>query len=370
MAIQSSVRFINKDKAIFFDTLKKRVDAYFKDNNVSPNANSTMVTKSIVLITGFILPYILLITFTPTFWTSMMLWSIMGFSTAGIGMSIMHDAIHGAYSNNKNVNYWMGNSLNLIGGSTFNWKLQHNVLHHTYTNIAGIDEDIQDRLVLRFNPHTEVKWYHKAQYVYAFFFYGILTLYWAVLKDFLQFAKYTSNGVNNNTRSENIVTFFKILGVKVVHFFIILVVPTVFFHIPFWEVITGFLVLHFIAGVVLTVVFQLAHTVEGTEHPLPDEKGNIDNTWAIHQINTTVNFSRKSKWISWYVGGLNFQIEHHLFPRICHVHYPEIAPIVKTTCEEFGIEYMENETFMQALDSHINTLVRFGRLPDINEAIA
>jgi linoleoyl-CoA desaturase len=135
-------------------------------------------------------------------------------------------------------------------------------------------------------------------------------------------------------------------------------------------VFAGFITMHFIAGVILTVVFQLAHTVEGTTHPVPDETGTIENNWAVHQMNTTVNFSRQSRLISWYVGGLNFQVEHHLFPTICHVHYPEISEIVKTTAEEFGIPYLENRTFMDAVNSHIETLRRFGRLPDINEALA
>lgn len=127
--------------------------------------------------------------------------------------------------------------------------------------------------------------------------------------------------------------------------------------------------MHFVAGIILTVVFQLAHTVEGTSHPRPTASGTIENDWAIHQLQTTVNFSRDNKLISWYVGGLNFQVEHHLFPKICHVHYPALAPIVKQTAEEFGLEYMENETFAQALASHIATLERFGTLPSMNEAI-
>jgi linoleoyl-CoA desaturase len=132
----------------------------------------------------------------------------------------------------------------------------------------------------------------------------------------------------------------------------------------------GFVLMHAVSGIVLTVVFQLAHTVEGTEHPLPDEHGTLENSWAIHQMLTTVNFSPNNRWLSWYVGGLNYQIEHHLFPNICHVHYPALAPIVRQTAAEFGIPYLQNDTFGQALKSHINLLHRLGRLPAANEAIA
>ncbi|MDX5346821.1 MAG: acyl-CoA desaturase [Hymenobacteraceae bacterium] len=370
MKLKGKVKFVNKDKNLFFATLRKRVDQYFTENNISRHANSTMVVKSAVLITCYVLPFDLLLLLQPPFVLSLLLWVLMGIGLAGIGMSVMHDANHGAYSTNKYVNLLMGHTLNLVGGSVFNWKLQHNILHHTYTNIVHIDEDIEDRLVLRFSPHTKVKFFHQLQWVYAFLFYGVLTLYWVVAKDFVQFFKFTKNGVNPNSKSENTKLFLKLITNKALYFFLMLAVPTLFFAIPFLQVLYGFLLMHFVSGLILTVVFQLAHTVDGTHHPLPTENGIIENDWAIHQLHTTVNFSRNNKWLSWYVGGLNFQIEHHLFPRVCHVHYPHIAPIVKQTAEEFGIPYMENNTFGQALRSHIATLHRFGRLPSLNEAIA
>jgi linoleoyl-CoA desaturase len=369
MSNQGKIRFVAKDKSLFFPTLRQRVDQYFKDNNLSRHANGTMIFKSVVLISTYIIPFILLLTFQPGFGLSLLLWAIMGVGIAGIGMSVMHDANHGAYAKSSKVNYLMGHTLNLVGGSAFNWKLQHNILHHTYTNIATIDEDIKDRLVLRFSPHTQVKFFHQLQFVYAFIFYGLLTLYWVLAKDIVQFPMFIKNGTNANTRQENIVTFSKLLVLKLVYFFVVMAVPVMFFSIPFTQVLAGFLLMHFVSGIILTVVFQLAHTVEGTSHPLPNEKNIIENDWAIHQMNTTVNFARNNKLLSWFVGGLNFQVEHHLFPRVCHVHYPQIAEIVKATAEEFGVPYLENETFGQALQSHIRTMHRFGRLPSWNEAI-
>ncbi len=365
---KGSVKFTDNEKSMFFATLKQRVDEYFANHNISKNANTTMVVKSVVLLLMYFVPFILITAVQPSFAIMSILWFIMGLGLAGIGMSIMHDANHNAYSKNKNINYIMGHTLNLVGGSVFNWKLQHNILHHTYTNIAHIDDDIDDKLVMRFNPHTRVKSFQKLQYIYAFLFYGILTLYWALLKDFIQFVKYTRNGVNPSTRRENYILITRMIIDKVVYFLFILGLPLIL-GIAFWKVITGFLIMHFIAGIVLTVIFQMAHTVEGTAHPLPDEHGNIKNAWAIHQMNTTVNFSMGNPVLTWYLGGLNYQVEHHLFPRICHVHYPAIAPIVKQTAKEFGIPYLENKTFMNAFQSHLNTLKRFGRLPDINEAI-
>lgn len=371
MSIQNPIRFQvqNKEQRKFFSTLNKRINQYFKENNISKKANLEMVIKSIVFVASYILPFIAILLFNPPLWANLVLWAVMGLALAGIGMSIMHDAIHGAYSDKKWVNYMMSLSLNLVGGSIQNWHWQHNYLHHFYTNIHDYDEDIEDKGTLKFSPYSKVKWFHKAQWIYAFFFYGLLTLYWVVGKDFVQYAKYTKNGVNDFSPLKSKITFLRILALKVVYFFAMLVMPTVFFNIPFAYVISGFLLMHFISGIILTSVFQLAHSVEETDHPLPDEEGNIQNAWAIHEMRTTTNFATDNKLINWYVGGLNFQVEHHLFPLICHVHYPHIAPIVQETAEEFGVPYIENETLGKALGSHLGLLHKYGRLPSMNEAI-
>lgn len=372
MRLKGKVKFVNKDKSEFFATLRKRVDAYFTENNISKSGNAAMGIKSAVLLLSYVVPFILLLALQPSLGISLLLWFVMGLCLAGIGMSVMHDANHGAYAKSKTINYLMGHSVNLVGGSAFNWKLQHNILHHTYTNVVDMDEDIEDRVMLRFSPHTKVKFYHRLQWLYAFGFYGLLTLYWVILKDFVQYFGFIKSGVNANSKAENRVVFAKIAVLKVLYFFAMLVAPTLFFGIPFLEVLAGFLLMHFVGGVILSTVFQLAHTVEGTSHPVPNNQGTIENCWAIHQLNTTANFSRHNKLLSWYVGGLNFQIEHHLFPRICHVHYPAIANIVRDTAEEFGIPYLENKTFFKAVRSHVATLHRFGRLqlPNLNEVMA
>jgi linoleoyl-CoA desaturase len=369
LKLKGKVKFVSKDKTNFFEVLKERVDEYFASNSISKYANSVMVLKTISMMLIYFAPFAAILIFQPPLWASLILWLIMGLGLAGIGMSVMHDANHGAYSKNKSINYIVGQSLNLIGGYVDNWKMQHNILHHTYTNIVDMDEDINDRVVLRFSPHSEVKPFHKRQYVFAFGLYGFLTLYWAFLKDFVQFFQYKNNGVAAQSKHYTIVTLFKITMVKLFYFAIFLGLPIFAFGIPVWEVFLGFFIMHFFASLIVSTIFQLAHTVEGTTHPLPNKEGTIENNWAIHQLNTTCNFSRNNKILSWYLGGLNYQVEHHLFPRICHVHYPKIAPIVKDTAEEYGIPYLENGTFREALSSHVETLRRFGKLPDLNEVM-
>jgi linoleoyl-CoA desaturase len=369
MQLKGHIKFVDKHKTGFYNDLKKRVDLYFEEQQLSKYANGQMVLKTVILLTAYLGSFALILTLPVGFGWTLVLWSFMGIALAGIGMSVMHDANHGAYSANKRVNFWVGNSLNLIGGSVFNWKLQHNILHHTYTNITHMDDDISDRLVLKFSPDTPQKKFHRFQWVYAFFFYGLLTFYWAVAKDFIQFAQFTRNGVNPHSRMENVSILAKIIGIKVAYFLVMLVMPVLLFHLPLIQVFTGFMVMHFFAGLILTTVFQLAHTLEHTAHPVPNEQGIIENDWAIHQLNTTVNFAPDNALLSWYVGGLNYQIEHHLFQKVSHVHYPAIAAIVKQTAAEYGVPYLENKTFGMALKSHIAYLKQLGKLPDLNEAI-
>jgi linoleoyl-CoA desaturase len=368
MHTNTSLRFVSKDKSQFYAILHARVNAYFQEKNRSKHATPSIVLKTIVLLSGYIIPFIMVLWWQPSFVWAMCLWALMGICMAGIGMSVMHDANHGAYSANSYMNDFLGASLLLLGGSMFNWKLQHNTLHHTFTNIVHYDDDIADKPGLRLSPHTEVKRVHRFQWLHALGIYSLVTLYWVTAKDFLQFARYTKNGVNKNTPRENQVTLTKIITIKIIYFFILVGLP-ILAGLSWWSVAAGFVLMHLIGGLILTLVFQLAHTVEETTYPLPNEEGNIENEWAIHQMNTTVNFSPRNWLLSWYVGGLNYQVEHHLFPKICHVHYPHISGIVKDTAQEFGVPYLEHKTLFHAVRSHFSTLKRFGRLPHMDEVM-
>lgn len=367
MSLKGQIKFA-KGQNEFFSILKKRVNTYFEERKISKHANAAMVLKSVILLSAYIIPFILILVAPFTWWIKMSLFLLMGVAKAGVGMCVMHDANHGAYSSNRKVNRWVGYTINLLGGTAFNWKLQHNILHHTYTNIADMDEDIMDRGVLRMHPHTEHHAHYKFQRFYAPAIYAITTLYWAVAKDFHQFKRYTEQGVNSNNAEQNKKTFNMIVLSKIIYFSVFIFIPIFLFAVPWWIVILGFLLMHAVAGIILTVVFQLAHSVEGTDHPLPDENGLINDNWAIHQMKTTVNFARKSRILNWYLGGLNFQVEHHLFPKICHVHYPKLSEIVKATAEEYNVPYLENETFGKALKSHFRLIKKMG-IPTLEDAI-
>ena len=366
---QPLLRFIDpeRDGAVFFATLRQRVDAYFKAQTIDKHSDQRMVIKTILMLALYIVPFTLALLLHPVSWAAVVLGLLMGLGLAGIGMCVMHDAVHGAYSRSHKINKLIGYSIHLLGASLINWKIQHNVLHHTYTNVVTHDEDIQDKLILRFSPHTEVKWYHKLQVVYALFFYSLMTLYWTTVKDFVQYQRYSKKGLVKE--KHYLLDLLKLTFGKLLYFFVVLVMPVYLFHCSWTQTLLLFFSMHFVAGIVLTVVFQLAHTVDETNYPLPDSSGVIHNNWAVHQLQTTVDFARESKILTWYLGGLNFQIEHHLFPAICHVHYPAIAKIVEATAHEFGLPYYQHPTLFAAIQSHMQALVKFGRLPQPSEAI-
>jgi linoleoyl-CoA desaturase len=348
----------------FSSTLNKRVNDYFKNHQVSRHANMEMVIKTICMFLAYFVPYGLIISGVLTTGTGLLAAVVMmGLGLAGIGLSVMHDANHGAYAESKWLNNIIGYSLNLVGGNAFNWKMQHNVLHHTYTNVHEEDEDISPRGVLRLSPHSEWKNIHRYQFIYAWFLYGLMTIVWLFFKDFVRIIRYHKNGLAKKQKANILEEWIILIITKVIYIGYILVIPIVFTTIVWWQVLLGVVLMHYIAGFILAIIFQPAHVIEGTEYPLPDDTNTLENNWAVHQLLTTTNFGNNSRWFSWYVGGLNFQIEHHLFPNICHVHYRKIAEIVKETAGEFGLPYKSSPTFLQALASHTRLLKQLGAKP-------
>jgi len=348
----------------FTATLNKRVGDYFKTNNLSRTGNTEMVVKTIVMFGLYFIPYGLIVggVVTGLGWMFALV-LVMSIGLAGIGLSVMHDANHGAYSNKKWLNSLMGYSLNMVGANAFNWKIQHNVLHHTYTNVHEEDEDISPRGVLRLSPHSDWKWFHKYQFIYAWFLYGLMTIVWMVFKDFVRIIRYQQNGLARSNNANMVKEWLILILTKIVYVGYIFVIPFLLTPLSGWQILLGIFTMHYIAGFMLAIIFQPAHVIEGTEYPLPDDDYKLENNWAIHQLHTTTNFGNRSRWFSWYVGGLNFQIEHHLFPNICHVHYRKISGIVENTAREFNLPYKSATTFLQALILHARLLRQLGTSP-------
>jgi len=321
-----------------------------------------MIVKSIVMLCLFFIPLILVnvgLIQTPLLLFAM--YVLSGIGMAGIGMGVMHDAIHGSYSKKRLVNKYMGYTMNLIGANDTVWKIQHNVLHHTYTNIEEADEDINAPFFLRFSPHAKRNWLHRFQHLYIWFFYGFTTLLWVTSKDFVHLTKYRKLGFIK-TNKMYLKELFKLTGWKLFYYSYALIIPIIMVSLSPWLIILAFVTMHFLTGLAVSLVFQSAHVMPDTDFPLPDENGLIANDWTIHQLVTTSNFSPRSRIFSWFIGGLNFQVEHHLLPNICHVHYKKISKIVAETAREYGIPYLSKKTFIDAIVDHYKMMRMLGKL--------
>jgi linoleoyl-CoA desaturase len=343
----------------FVSALRKNVAIYFKENGISTKGNGLMYLKAVVLLTAYILPFIIILTQELKLWQFFLMFLLMGIGEAGVGMSVMHDAAHGAFSTKKWVNSFFASTMFLLGSNTFNWKIQHNILHHTFTNIFGYDQDIETKAVLRLSDHAPLKKFHKYQYVYAFLFYGLMTIS-KLVTDVGQLIAFNKSGITREQNHNPSIEILKLIIVKLIYFSILIVLPLSITDFVWWQLLIGFSLMHLMAGIIMSTIFQMAHIVDGAEQPLPDKNGVINCEWAVHELNTTSNFAPKNKLLNWYAGGLNYQIEHHLFPNTCHIHYKKIAPIVERTAREFGISYNQKQSFNEALLSHINRLKELG----------
>ena len=357
------VTFVPKDGKEFGTTLKKRVSQYFKDKGISRKGDYRMWIKVVVMPLLYMLPLIaiMLNLFQDNLLAFYGLWIMMGIGLAGCGLGIMHDAVHGGLSKNARTNKIVGLILNVIGGYDLNWKIQHNILHHSFTNIDGHDEDIDPGGLLRFSPHAPHKSFFRYQAFYAWFLYGLMTFSWVTFKDFLQLGRYDRKGLLATQGTTYGKEMVKLIINKVLYYAVTVALPIFLLEISWYHIILGWFAMHFLGGLILALVFQPAHVIPDAQYPLPNENNQIENDWLIHQMLTTANFAPKNRILSWYVGGLNYQIEHHLFPQMCHVHHPAVSKIVKETAEEFGLPYYSEKTFLGAIISHTKMLHQLGR---------
>lgn len=356
--------FSTKDPLKFFRTLNSRVNNYFKENNIKKTGNWKLHLKTVVMFAIFLTPYFFLLSMDMPFWVYLLLNIVIGIGMAGVGMNVMHDGNHGSYSTKSWLNKFMGGSIYILAGNVYNWQVQHNVLHHTYTNIHGHDEDLEAGRIMRFTKQAEWRRFHKFQHYYSVFLYGLLTFNWAITTDFLQMKRYLKRKLSYGEAKSSKILWTTLIITKVIYFSVWLVIPMIL-GITWWKVLLGFLVMHYTAGVILSVVFQLAHVVEDISYPEPNDIGEMENTWAIHQLFTTANFAPKNWLVNYYTGGLNHQVEHHLFPNISHIHYDKISKIVKETAHEFELPYQEFKTMREAVASHFKHLKELGQNPQL-----
>jgi linoleoyl-CoA desaturase len=345
-------------KQEFGKTLEKRVGDYFRINNISTKGNWILYLKAIILLTLLPTFYWIVFIYGLPWWLQIPFGVILGCVIASIGFNIAHDAVHNSFSKIKWVNNLFGFSFNLVGVVKFLWKKKHNFLHHIYTNILHHDEDIEAGPLLRMHPNAPWRPIHQYQHRYAVPLYSGLYFHWIFFSDFKKMitGKILGHKIQNITAAE----IAKFVITKAWYVFAFIWVPIYFSGFSVWVV--GFVSMQVSCSTYIAVVFQLAHLVQGVKQSSEEEVS--ENEAMIHQVETTANFATKNKLVSWLVGGLNFQIEHHLFHRYSHVHYPAISKIVKSTCEEFGVSYLEFPSVKAAFVSHLRRFKELGQKPN------
>jgi len=354
----------DQSDASFYVTLKRRVEAYFKSNKINPRYHPGMILKSFLLLAGFAASFYATFFGCTTLWLNLLAAVLMGTFTAEFGISIMHDANHGAYTESHGLGYLMSLTLDLVGASSFMWRQQHVVGHHAYTNVDNYDPDIRVkhpdvRRVLVTQPWQSM---HKYQHVYLAALYGLLAVKSVFLDDFKAFF----DGYIGTVRVARMTPLESVCfwGSKVFYALYMLVLPAVYSPHPAWKIGLLYIVSQLITGWLLAFMFQVAHVVEEVDYPAAqkhaDGSERVELDWAKAQVATTADFSPGSFFWLHFSGGLSYQVEHHLFPGFCHFYYPAIAPIVQQTCKEFDVPYHCFPTFWDGLKSHFSHLQKVG----------
>jgi linoleoyl-CoA desaturase len=349
-----------QSSSAFQSEVRKRVRAYLKEQKSSGLADYRYYLKAIANLGMYLVPFFIFLSGVQSFWWTTLLWSITGVGLAGVGMNVMHDALHNTVTRSEWVNKRIGSVVYMLAGNSYTWKTQHNVKHHTHTNVDGHDDDINTGSIFRFHPDQPLKKHHKYQHLYAPLLYSLMTWKWLLEKDFTQTINYNKSEILKAKDQSLATLWFKLIVGKLVHFAFFYAMPMLL-GAPWYMVLWGNFVMHVMAGEILSFVFQLAHVVDKAN--FPNEEEAAKDSILEHQLKTTANFSTKNAIVTWYTGGLNFQVEHHLFPTINHVHYPKIAEIVKKTAAEFQLPYNEYKSTVSAIKGHFRHLRNMGIQP-------
>src|SRR3954468_8164455 len=276
-------KFSNVPRSFHAD-LKKRISDYFEQVGASTTGNYNLFIKAVILMASCMLVYIHLVFFTPPVVWALLECVLLGGIVAAIGFNVMHDGAHGSFSRYKWVNVFAAFSLNILGGNSFMWNVKHNIIHHAYTNVDGVDDDIDIQPWMRMSETQKKYKLHKYQHIYFWFLYSMLYIFWIFVLDYQKYFK--SRVGNMELKKMTINDHLVFWGFKIFHAFLFIGLPIYMLGFTSWLI--GFLIFTCFAGLVLSLVFQLAHTVEHTSFPMPDEiTGKMENEWAIHQIKTT-----------------------------------------------------------------------------------
>jgi linoleoyl-CoA desaturase len=280
---------------------------------------------------------------------------LFGFANMLVGVNIAHDAIHNALFRKKWLNGLAGFSFDLIGISSYTWKLKHNYLHHNYPNVLDVDLDIDASPILRFSPADKKRWFHRYQHFYAPLIYLFFSLHLVFINDILIFS---GNRIpaTGNKKFRGLQVFIQ----KSIYLFLILFLPILILPFPWWQVLSGFLLMHFTLSLFLALVLLPSHLFEHTSFSETNEQGGIAEDWTLHQLSTTLDFASQNRLVHFLCGGFNTNVVHHLFPSICHCHYRGLSKIIAEKARELELPY-HHKSLGAAIGSHFKMIKQLGQ---------
>lgn len=338
--------------------LSQLVNEHFKRTYASKYANSAWWIKNSFFITAYFSAFFLFFVLENQ-WFLMLDALVIGVLTVVIGISIGHDAAHGAISEKKWINRFGLLAFHLVGANSTIWCDRHNNGHHPYVNIPGHDTDIEQTQLVRFSSATNHQWFHKFQVFYLPFLLCFYTLNWFFhrdVKDVISLLK------QNQSFKGSLIVLIGFLLTKGWHIGLLLLLPSYLHQVSWKEWLPYFLFIHLSASLFVSVVLLAAHIGDEQEFPIPDENGYINTSFLEHQLKTTADFGTSNPIFNLLFGGFNHHVAHHLFPNINHVHYPKLTPIIKQYLLENGLPYMEHRTWSLSMKSHYLLLLREGDL--------
>jgi linoleoyl-CoA desaturase len=346
----------------FYAVLKRRVDEYFTDSGRPRRGGLTVQIKTAGILVSYVTLYLLLISnrFTPQ--GTLAIAIFFGLFNVLIVFNIAHDASHNALFKSLRINKLFSYSFNLVGANSYLWNITHNQIHHTYPNIGDFDTDIQQQApLIRVSPTVPLRWYHQFQHFYAPILYLMYSVFLVFVKDFQDIGilpKKDSRLLED--RKHNTREYIIFLSTKLIYYTVTIVIPFLIIDVTWQQFVFGFLVVHMIMSLFLSLVLIPVHMVDEASFDQVDRDGRINENWFLHVFKNTVDYSRKSRIANFFFGGLNTHLVHHLFPRICHTHYVELSELLRKTAKEFNYDYRE-VTVIQAIASHFRLLKRMGR---------
>ncbi len=339
----------------FPKVLRRRLDHFFADQNISPKADRAMWVKISAGMTVLLGSWIALYALRPDSWRFVALYVLSGLAQTFLLLNIAHDSNHNAISSVSSVNKTLNYVFDVCGISSYMWRILHHRGHHSCINLHGEDDALTGRGIFRFTPHEPRAGYHRFQHIYALFFYAMFSLDYVFVRDFECFF-FPSHGYLKRTRHPAREYGILFTG-KAFYLAYMLILPVVILGKSPLLVGGAFVLVHLIIGLTVSLVFQTTHTIDSTY--FPSDRSEFDNG-VYHIFATTADYATENSVVGWLVGGLNHHIVHHLCPFVCHTHYAQLTRIVRETAEEFGVPYRQHPTMTQAIRHHLLLLKQLG----------